>query len=209
MTECKARLDLAFVIDGSGSIGVRNFNRILSFVKVIVRSFKIGKRFTRVGAILYSSRPYKLFGFNSHYTKKGIVSAVNNFRYPRGRTNTGRALVFAWKTLFRRNRRRGARKVLFLMTDGKSRDRVNSVSSYLRKAGINILTLGMGRKIAYKDLRKIATDSRHVFTSGFQTMKNIARIIKMRICRGEVSFHLHFYIDHLIIILFVSYCFPE
>ena len=187
-------MDLAFVIDGSGSIeqyGRGNFKRVLNFVRGIVRSFKIGRRFTRVGAVLFNTRAYKVFGFNSHYTSKGVETAIRNIRYPRGGTRTGYALRYSWEHLFRRNRRR-RRKVLLLLTDGKSQDRVGYVSRMLRKAGIEIFAMGVGRKYNVRQLKIIATDSRHLFTTGFRAMKNIVRIIKRRICRGEVAFNLQF-----------------
>ena len=154
----------------------------------MVRSFVISRRYTRIGAVLFNTRAFKIFGFNSHYTKRGVIRAINGIRYPRGGTRLGNALRYTWIHLFRTNRRK-ARKVLFVLTDGKSQDRVGVVASHLRRTGVEIHTMGIGRRYSVKQLRRVATDSRHIFTSGFKTMRNIIRIIKKRICRGMLSFH--------------------
>ena len=103
---CKAKLDLGFVIDGSGSVGPKNFKRCLQFIKNVVQTFVISRRFTRVGAILYNNRAYKIFGFNRHGNKNQVIRAVSLIRYPKGGTKTGRALNYAYRYLFRRSRRR-------------------------------------------------------------------------------------------------------
>ena len=51
-------MDLGFLIDGSGSIeqaGAGNFKKELNFVKQIVNGFKVSKKDTHVGVIIFSS----------------------------------------------------------------------------------------------------------------------------------------------------------
>lgn len=103
---CKAKLDLGFVIDGSGSVGIKNFKRCLQFIKNMVRTFVLSPRFTRIGAVLYNTRAYKIFGFNRYGNKNQVLKAVSLIRYPRGGTKTGRALRYAYRYLFRRSKRR-------------------------------------------------------------------------------------------------------
>lgn len=58
--ECKAKVDLGFIIDGSGSIersGKGNFKKVLSFVKDLTRSFDVSKEGTHAGVMLYSDEP--------------------------------------------------------------------------------------------------------------------------------------------------------
>ena len=54
--ECKAKVDLGFIIDGSGSIelyGKGNFKKILNFVKELTRGFDVSKEGTHVGIVIY------------------------------------------------------------------------------------------------------------------------------------------------------------
>ena len=56
---CKAKVDLGFIIDGSGSIeaaGKGNFKKELDFVKSITQAFDISKEQTHVGIILYNEK---------------------------------------------------------------------------------------------------------------------------------------------------------
>ena len=53
-------MDLAFIIDGSGSIersGQGNFNKVLNFVKDVTRRFDVSKDETNIGLVVYSNEP--------------------------------------------------------------------------------------------------------------------------------------------------------
>ena len=114
---CRARVDLAFVIDGSGSIeayGRGNFRRCLNFVKAIVSRFNIANGQTRIGVVLFSSRPRLIFDFKRyHRNKRGVLNAISRIRYPRGGTKTGYAMRYTYSRVFR-YARRGARKVTLM-----------------------------------------------------------------------------------------------
>lgn len=106
---CHRRLDLAFLIDGSGSIeanGRGNYRRCLNFVKRVVASFRISPRHTRVGVVLFSSRVWLVFNFRRFRNKHSVLYAISRMRYPRGGTRIGRALRFARYRLFRRRTNR-------------------------------------------------------------------------------------------------------
>ena len=116
---CRKRLDLAFLIDGSGSInayGRGNFRRCLNFVKRLVASFSVSPTRTRVGIVLFSTRAWLIANFRRYRNKQSLLGAIGRIRYPRGGTKIGRALRFAKYQLFRRrtNRRKvsAARKFL-------------------------------------------------------------------------------------------------
>jgi len=119
---CRARVDLAFIIDGSGSIehyGRGNFRRCLNFVKAIVSKFHIRNGQTRIGIVLYSSSPRLIFGFKRYYRRKRqLLNAISRIRYPRGGTKTGYAMRYCYSRVFR-YARRGVRKVnLFFLIKG-------------------------------------------------------------------------------------------
>ena len=136
LTVCRARLDLGFLIDGSGSIersGRGNFRRCLNFVKRFVASFTVSPRYTRVGVVLFSSRRWLIFNFNRYRNKRQIFRAIDAIRYPRGGTRIGSALRFVKYRLFRGSRRR---KVIiyshFLISE---RNFKVQIPSYLGRGG--------------------------------------------------------------------------
>lgn len=187
---CRAKLDVAFVIDGSGSIehyGKGNFKRCLNFVKRLVVSFKISRRFTRVAVVLFSFRPRLIFRFSTYSRERDILRAIDKIRYPRGGTKTGLAMSYAQRLLFRR--RRGSRKsVMIVMTDGRSQDRVSGAASALKRERVNIFAIGIGKRYNIKQLIQIASSRRHVYTAGFRNLPSIVRVIKTKACAGKRNF---------------------
>lgn len=105
---CRRRLDLAFLIDGSGSIetsGRGNFQRCIEFVKTVVSSFSISPSRTRVGVALFSSRAWLILNFYRSTSKAKVLNTISRIRYPHGGTRIGKALYFILNRLFRRSRR--------------------------------------------------------------------------------------------------------
>ena len=110
---CRARVDLAFIIDGSGSIessGKGNFRRCLNFVRAVVSQFNMRGGQSRFAAVVFSSKPRLIFGFTRYRRKAQILNAINRIRYPRGGTKTGWAMRYTYSRVLRQARR-GVRKV--------------------------------------------------------------------------------------------------
>lgn len=54
--ECKAKADVGFIIDGSGSIEnahIGNYKKVLQFVENVVKAFEVSKGKTHIGIISY------------------------------------------------------------------------------------------------------------------------------------------------------------
>ena len=184
---CRARIDLAFVVDGSGSIeasGRGNFKRCLRFVKNMVRSFTISRRYVRVGIVVYSSRSQSILTFGQNRGVNSILRAINRIRYPRGGTRTGAAISFAYSRLFS-STRRGKSKILIVMTDGRSQDNVRGPSSLMRRRGVRVFSLGIGKHYNMRQLLQMAGSRRNVFTADFRNLGSVVRAIKQKACKGK------------------------
>ena len=182
-------MDLGFLIDGSGSIehyGRGNFKRCLRFVVRMVNAFKISAKFTRIGVVVYSSRPRLIMRFNRNGNKRHVLQVVRRIPYPRGGTKTGYALNYVKRYLFRG---RSARKrVLIVMTDGKSQDRVYRPTLNLRRAGVQLYPIGIGRHYNSAQLRQMTPKKRNVFTAGFRNLASVVRGIKQNACKPKGKF---------------------
>ena len=192
LTVCQAKVDLAFVIDGSGSIeayGKGNFRRCLNFVKRMIVSFKISKRFTRVGIVLFSYRARRIFDFNTYSRRRDILRAIDKIKYPSGGTKTGLAMSYAQRTLFR-SRRSRRKQVMIVMTDGRSQDVVSGPARALKRRRIEIFAVGIGRHYNIRQLFQIASSRRHVYTSGFRNLASIVRVIKKKACSGKIQYFI-------------------
>ena len=180
---CRARIDLGFLIDSSSLIGSRNFRRSLAFIKAIVRSFVIARRYTRVGCVLFSSRPYGIFNFNKFSNKQQVIRAIDGMRYTAGRARAGSALRFTTGYLFGRRASRLRKRVLVVLAGGRSPDDVRRPAYFLKVRGVSVLAVGAGRRYYRPQLQQIATDSKHVFVTGFKNLVFLARKLKQRICK--------------------------
>ena len=183
---CSVPVDLGFLIDGSGSIeyqGKGNFVRILNFVKAIVSFFEISQGKSRVGCVLFSSRTIPIFGFRRYSSKVQILRAIGRIRFPRGGTRIGKALDYTRDYLFKGRSTPGRKRVLTLITDGISMDKVGPAASRMKAAGVEVFTIGLGRKFKLSQLQKVATDQYHVLTASFGTLITLLLKLKTQICQ--------------------------
>ena len=183
---CTIPVDLGFLVDGSGSIeyqGKGNFPRILNFVKSVVSFFQISRGKSRIGFVLFSSRPFPIFGFRRYSSKAEILRAIERVRYPRGGTKIGKALDFTRNYLFK-GRSVGRRKrVLVLLTDGISQDRVGPAASRVKATGTEVFTIGLGKKVKRRQLLQVATDRNHMMSVSFSTLVTLIQKLKNQVCQ--------------------------
>ena len=175
-------MDLGFIVDSSGSVGRANFIRSLNFIKNLVSSFVISSRNSRVGILVYSRRVVPIFSFGQYKGLRSVLRAIDRIKYIGGGTKTGAALLYARRYLFARSNRR---KVLILMTDGKSYDQVRKPAATLRNMGVQVFAVGVGKRISMKQLIQIASNRRHIFTANFRNLGSFVRAIKQKACKGR------------------------
>ncbi|KAK3739519.1 hypothetical protein QZH41_016191, partial [Actinostola sp. cb2023] len=168
---CQTSLDLAFILDTSGSVGRDNFDKIKTFVKHVIDFFNIGPKGTHVAVVTYSTFAVVEFQLNTHTTKTALKKAVNQIYYRAGWTYTADAIelttekVFATKFGMRPDK--GIPKVTVLLTDGFSSGwGVSSAANAIKKLGVNMFCIGVGGRTNKPELRDIASDpdSTHVFS---------------------------------------------
>ncbi|XP_078601050.1 uncharacterized protein LOC144876033 isoform X2 [Branchiostoma floridae x Branchiostoma japonicum] len=139
---CVAPLDLFLLLDGSGSVGTANFDKVKQFAADVVNSFDVSPTATRVGVVQYSDRNSLVFNLGDHADKPSTVSAINGISYQRGGTKTGAALEFVRQNAAWRG---GAvPKVMIVLTDGKSGDAVAAPSQSLAADGVAVYAIGVG-----------------------------------------------------------------
>lgn len=114
------------------------------------------------------------------------MRAISGTPFFRGRPRTGAALKYVKRTLFG-SLLKGRKKLLFVVTHGKSNDDVSVPAASLRKAGAKIISIGVGRAANFAQLKKmVGKQSGAVFTSSFRTLLSIAGPIALKACRGKI-----------------------
>lgn len=98
--ECSPLLDIAFIIDSSGSIGRMNWERTKRFVKAVISKLEVSPSAAHVAAISYSTNPRVVLRFNSFQGTLQVNQVFDDMRWERGYTYTDKALLLADSELF-------------------------------------------------------------------------------------------------------------
>ena len=104
LVNCNMPLDFAIFVDTSGSISRRNFQRLLRFIRSILKGFEIGEDLTRVALIEYSTNASVQLNFNdltgSNLNSYNVDMRVRSIPHRRGATYIDRALRLADEKVF-------------------------------------------------------------------------------------------------------------
>lgn len=180
--------DIVFLVDGSWSIGSKNFEQIRQFLFTLVNSFDVGPDHVRIGLVQYSTTPRTEFLLNTFQNKEDILQSISTLPYKGGGTKTGLGLDFMLTQHFVESAGSRAKEnvpqIAVVITDGQSQDNVEQHAQDLKSAGITLYAIGI--KDADKDeLRDIASDPKdqHVYSvSNFAALQGISQSIVQTLC---------------------------
>jgi len=152
-------VDLAFIIDSSGSIRRRDYIKLKTFMKDVAESFGISPSGSHAGIVLYSTSASVKAHFGQYPTTEEFVKAVDRLPHERGLTYINLALRLAASELFARARK-NVPKVAMLLTDGMQTNpdgtvNLREASEPLRREGVRVLAFGVGKNINVRELRLI------------------------------------------------------
>ncbi|XP_056126090.1 vitrin [Rhinichthys klamathensis goyatoka] len=153
---CLNANDIAFVIDGSSSVGTGNFRTVLQFVANVTREFEISDTDTRVGIVQYTYEQRLEFAFGQHNNKADLLNAIKRINYWSGGTSTGAAITYAADQLFSKSKP-NKRKIMIVITDGRSYDDVRAPALAVHRKGVIAYSIGIAWA-AQDELEYIATD---------------------------------------------------
>lgn len=93
-------MDIAFVIDSSGSIGRTNWEKMKRFLKALVSRLDVSPSATHIAAIAYSNNPEVVMRFNGVQGTNQVNQLLDGMRHQRGFTYIDKALLLANSDLF-------------------------------------------------------------------------------------------------------------
>lgn len=165
----ETRVDIGFLLDGSGSVRREGFRRVLNFVSQIVSAFNVSETGAQVGVVEFSNRPEIQIKLDEFRNSKLLHDEIMNISDSGGRTRTDSALRIMSRDFFtyEKGSRPGVPKVLVLVTDGKSTG-VKPLSESvrgLRKKGVIVYTVGIGDRISISELKDISRTEKDIFLS--------------------------------------------
>lgn len=171
-------------MDSSGSISRTNYLREKGFINAVVESFGISKSQSRAALVLFSNSATVKIRFRDHDSTNSFKTAVDGLRHERGRTRIDRALQVASREVFP-FARKGVHQIAFVITDGEQTQESDTVdlkvaSEPLRKAGVQVLALGVGSGVNPAELRRIVErDEDVLIAKSFQDLlERVGSLIK-------------------------------
>ncbi|KAH0627287.1 hypothetical protein JD844_002810 [Phrynosoma platyrhinos] len=180
--------DLVFLVDGSWSIGKKNFKIIQDFLYTLVDSFDVGEDKIRIGLIQYSDVPHNEFFLNTFWRKEDILEKIQNLHYKGGGTKTGKSLKFMLDNQFSEEagsrRHEGVPQIAVVITDGQAQDSIHEPAEEVKSAGIMLYAVGI-KDAVLSELQEIASDpdEMHVYSvEEFAGLQGISQNILQVIC---------------------------
>ena len=173
---CSTPVDLAFIIDSSGSIGSSNYRKQKNFVKEVAKSFGLSPNGSRAAMVLYSNSASVKARFGQFAGQTEFARAVEDLPYERGLTRIDKALELTASGIFAKDSRAGVPKIAMLITDGTQTQAADAkdlreASEPLRKAGVRVLAVGIGDGVDRAELRRVTErDEDVVVATDFQDL---------------------------------------
>uniref|UniRef100_A0A915KLX8 VWFA domain-containing protein n=1 Tax=Romanomermis culicivorax TaxID=13658 RepID=A0A915KLX8_ROMCU len=198
-SDCKKvsykKLDLIFLLDGSGSVGHKNFVKTLDFVKNVVGQLPIGASETAVGILQYTQvvedKDKNRKGItrteitlNAIHNRDQLIDNIGKIKYVNGATNTDDAISAAYLH-FSSHGRENVPKALVVITDGitlMENDLLSKKCQRLRdESGLAIIAVGVGQ-VEQQGLLAMAGDESNVISiDNFRKMVDFVDRLAMTI----------------------------
>lgn len=141
-----------------------------TFVANLTEKFQISPSGSRAAVVLYSTDATVSIKFDDYKSPETFRKAVMNLRHERGFTRIDRALIKAYYFVFRGNTRFLAQKLIFVLTDGNQTKSgpympLHRASSRLKREGVRIIAIGVGKKVDMSELRQIASKEKDIIVA--------------------------------------------
>lgn len=183
--------DLVYIIDGSSSLGLADFQLAKRWLVNITNSFDISSQHMQVGLVQYSDTPRLEIPLGKHLSNKELLAAIQDVGYLGGNTQTGRAIKFATQHVFASsNRTRAARnRIAVVLTDGRSQDDVVDAAQEAKAQNIILFAVGVGNEIANSELEDIANKPSSTYVlhaENYAAIMNIRDKLEQKLCEESV-----------------------
>lgn len=176
-------MDVAVIMDRSGSVGKNNFEKAKEFVISLVHKLQISSHGTRIGIIPYHSEAQLAVKFAdvAHQTPDAMTKLIKGIPYTSGMTRTDRAIELANKQLFTDagGQRSDKPNVLIVMTDGHTNPESKPYKTVLAplKVGrflshsISATAIFRSSSGIFRDLRQCSRESLQLFRKSVPSIR--------------------------------------
>lgn len=168
--QCAKSADIAFIMQSSDSIGIKDYQIQKDFIKAIAESFGITPSGSRAGVVISGNDTTANIKFGDHLHEEDFKEAVDRLPYTKGTSGLGHALHMTLSQLLvaQGGARPGVSKILIVVTsetqtqtgDG---DLLDFSAEKLRQLGVTVFVIGVGDQVDEKVLTSLVTKEENVF----------------------------------------------
>uniref|UniRef100_A0A3B3RAX3 Si:ch211-106n13.3 n=1 Tax=Paramormyrops kingsleyae TaxID=1676925 RepID=A0A3B3RAX3_9TELE len=189
-----AAMDLVYILDGSSSVGVSDFDTAKRWLINVTSSFLVGPQYTRAAVVQYSDTPRLEVPLGLHQSAQDLIRAIGAISYLGGNTQSGRAIRFASEHVFpppssASSPRPARHRIAVVVTDGKSQDDVVDAALEARAQNIVLFAVGVGSEVASSELVSFANrpSSAYVlYAKDYTTIGHILGAMQQKLCEESV-----------------------
>ncbi|KAK3737342.1 hypothetical protein RRG08_067406 [Elysia crispata] len=183
----ETQVDLALLLDASGSVKKNNFQHQVAFAADLVAQFEVGPTKVKVAAVTFASKVDSQFLLNDYNDTQSAVAAIRQIPYSMGSTRTDLALRYARDVIFTpaNGHRTGVPRVVLLATDGDSNNQTATSleAQKLKKEGFTVFAIAIGNNLDLDALRDVATNASFVSkVDSFTDLQNFLPSLQSSIC---------------------------
>lgn len=192
-------MDIGFVLDSSDSTTAQEYQHQKELVQTLASYYDISRENTRAGVIVYSDNAFTTVGLNSYKDLSVFKRAVGALPRLRGGNRKDKALITA-RRMFKIKRPQSltgtpqASRILVFLTEGAQTTAVNMLPLEravhpLRKHGVRVVVVGIGRRVVHQELRSIAQDASDIYlASSLDDVDKVSRNLMKIICKVRHHF---------------------
>ncbi|XP_048469239.1 collagen alpha-6(VI) chain [Rhincodon typus] len=175
--------DIIFLIDGSRSIWIIDFNKMKKFIETLINSTEVSDTRVQVGLIQFSSQTRLEFQLNQYHDKAELLNAVRNVQQLNEQTCTGRALRFTAEYFdSSKGGRPNERQYLIVITDGEAEDEVYEPAKAIRDKGVNIFAIGIINANNTQLVEIAGSQDKVYHVENFDALKDLDKSISFEVC---------------------------
>lgn len=187
-----ALIDLTFLVDGSASVGTKNFDMTRLFLEEVTKHLDLGANATHVNMVQFSDRHN--VEIISATNKTHLSHIIKTMPYHAGmNTLTGEAITFANEQIFMTAAsRHNATQVLIVVTDGQAKDDVQAPIEHVHMMGIETIAVGVGKDVDMAQLGMMASKPKNVHAEAdFASLEKLQKELAREICTTVVDHKVH------------------
>ncbi|XP_073645226.1 von Willebrand factor isoform X2 [Tursiops truncatus] len=181
-------LDVAFLLEGSDSVGEASFNRSTEFLEEVIRQMDVGQDGVHVTVLQYSYVVTVEHSFREAQSKEDVLRRLREIRYRGGnRTNTGLALQYLSEHSFSASQgdRGQAPNLVYMVTGSPASDEIRRMPG-----DIQVVPIGVGPRVDVPELEKIGWPQAPIFIKDFETLPREAPDLVLQRCCSREGPHL-------------------